>query len=137
VENDTSYAIHAGGIDLVDMDRFSEVSERFGSGLIGRVLSESEWTRMPPEGPDTHRHVAAFFGMKESTVKVLGGLPSGGSLTDIRIGPSLWHGGPRPAELTGTIAGRLGPGTRLVVQHHDLAPGLGVAWAFAISRVAR
>jgi phosphopantetheinyl transferase (holo-ACP synthase) len=96
------------GVDLVDQQRFALAVRRTGPALLRHVFDGSEWTA-PPERSEAVPDEAELaglgrrFGIKESVVKVAGGLPAGGRYRDILVGGAGVQG-VRTIDLHGALA---------------------------------
>ena len=122
VGHDIIYA----GVDLVDERRLEQAFQRCGTGLERRVFAASE--RAAGTDPGT---AAGLFGIKESVVKLAGGLPTGGRLMDIALDQSGSSGG--LVRLTGAL-GEWADDHRVQVVggYLPVAPGLTLSWTLAL-----
>jgi hypothetical protein len=93
--------IHTAGVDLVDVARFRTAVARSGEPFLRRVFGQRERAAVSPEPERRIAELAALFGVKESVVKAIGGMPVGGRYADIGTAVS-------GAGITG--AGTTGPG---------------------------
>jgi len=121
-------AVVAAGCDLVDIDRLELALSRVGPALGRRLFG----SRTDHVGVD-RASAAGVFGVQESVVKLTGGLPTGGRLSDISLDKSAG---------TVALAGALADwadrrGLTVVGGYRPLAPGLTVSWALALSGGAR
>jgi phosphopantetheinyl transferase (holo-ACP synthase) len=90
----------AAGVDLVDRDRLARAVRRTGDPFIRRVLTDDEHDRFQ----DDPAGFATVFGIKESVVKMLRGLPTGMTLRHIALrGPPDRPGAPIEVRLTGAL----------------------------------
>lgn len=126
--------VRAAGLDVVDVDRLALAVRRSGPRLLDRLFDDRE--RAACADGQHAAIMAGLFGIKESVVKVLGGLPRGASYRDVSIdvdavGP---HSGPLPVRLSGVLADQR---PSLTVGAHTLvADGLVVSWALALRNEA-
>jgi hypothetical protein len=108
-------SIRAAGVDLCDAERLRLAVERTGPALAGRVFTAEERSACA-DGADPTA-TAILFGIKESVIKLVGGLPPGTGFRDIQIGVGAGTGGsagegldgPLPVRLGGGLAGLAGP----------------------------
>lgn len=73
----------AGGVDLVDLDRIDALYQTWGERLLVRLCGEQERTAL--ESLPTSLWIgglALAFGLKESVMKSVKGIPPGGLFTD-------------------------------------------------------
>ncbi|MEU4392668.1 4'-phosphopantetheinyl transferase superfamily protein [Kribbella sp. NPDC023855] len=75
------------GVDVIDHDRFALAFRRTGPALLRRVFDDSErsgtdWSR---DGDELTR-LGRLFGIKESVIKIAGGLPAGAGYRSIVVG---------------------------------------------------
>src|SRR5436190_5549674 len=80
-----SPGVRAAGVDLVDVARFRRAVERSGEPFVRRVFAEQERAAVSTDADRRVVELAAMFGVKESVVKAIGGMPLGGSYADIRV----------------------------------------------------
>lgn len=123
--------IRAGGIDLVDLARLSRAVRRSGTPLIQRVLLPAE-----QELVDAADGAAfgALFGIKESVIKAVGGLPRGSGFHDIEV-TAVPHPGSDPVgvELHGVLHGwARRRRVRLWAACEQLTASLYLTWAVAV-----
>ncbi|WP_225729183.1 MULTISPECIES: 4'-phosphopantetheinyl transferase superfamily protein [unclassified Nocardia] len=117
--------IHRAGIDLGDVARIDVAVRRRGDDLARRVCTTAELAALD----DPIAGLTALFSMKESVVKVLGGMPRGGRYTDIDIGPAAEV---RPIALRGEFARWADRNAvTLVAGYTEVAPRLLLSWALA------
>nr|ANY57962.1 MtcC 4'-phosphopantetheinyl transferase [uncultured bacterium] len=118
----------SAGIDLVDTRRLELAFRRSGPALARRLFGTgAAAVAADPAG------AAGMFGVQESVVKLAGGLPAGGRLSDIsfdRAGAQV------------TLTGAVGDwarrhGVDVVGGYRTLRPGLTVSWALALAGGAR
>lgn len=76
--------IHAAGLDITDVRRFRGAVERSHGLLIRRVFSARE--RAEWAAGAGMAELASAFGIKESVVKIVGGMPRGARYADISVG---------------------------------------------------
>lgn len=114
--------VHHGGVDLVDGARLHRALGRYGERLRHRLFGAGD--EIDPADADA---VAGVFGIKESVVKAMGGLPRGGRLADIRVRPdgAVWLDG----ELAGWARERR---MDLLGGYAALRPGVTLSWALAV-----
>jgi phosphopantetheinyl transferase (holo-ACP synthase) len=75
------------GVDVIDHDRFALALRRTGPALVRRVFDDTErsgtdWSR---DGDELTR-LGRLFGIKESVIKIAGGLPAGAGYRSIVVG---------------------------------------------------
>lgn len=122
--------IAAAGVDLVDAAKLSAARARWSGRLEDRLFTARERAAL---GVDD-AVVAVAFGIKESVIKLLGGLPPGGRFHDIEVErtDTGWlvglHGGLASAESTA--------GQTLVVGSLQPAGLPPVVWAAALESSA-
>jgi phosphopantetheinyl transferase (holo-ACP synthase) len=120
----------AAGVDLVDRDRLARAVRRTGDPFVRRVLTDDEhdFVQNDPAG------FATVFGIKESVVKMLRGLPAGMTLRHIALrGPPDRPGAPIEIRLTGVLrpwAQR--HGVRIFASSTDVTEQLALALCVAI-----
>ncbi|TJZ59238.1 4'-phosphopantetheinyl transferase superfamily protein [Streptomyces piniterrae] len=103
--------LHSAGVDLVDLCRWERAVERCGDSLAQRYFTAEErrtareWATDDRSAADVLGHL---FGVKESVVKMAGGLPPGARLADISVGipDDGWGRGPWTVRLDGPLAHR-------------------------------
>jgi holo-[acyl-carrier protein] synthase len=132
------------GVDVIDHDRFALAIRRTGPALLRRVFDDSErsGTDEPGEGnaPELTR-LGRLFGIKESVIKVAGGLPTGAGYRDIVVGEA-GDDGVRTIELGGelarwarhhqvTLIGGVLPAGRVLPTGDPSMPHLDLCWAAA------
>jgi phosphopantetheinyl transferase (holo-ACP synthase) len=124
--------VSAAGVDLCDAGKLGRAVARTGAGLAERVFDERE--RAACAGGADLAATALLFGVKESVIKLVGGLPSGAAFRDIRIGDS-WR---LPVTLTGGLAGWAATHPVEIVAGGRPLPDLDVVlcWALATEEVA-
>jgi len=129
----------SAGVDLVDQDRFALAARRTGPTFLHHVFDDTEFPGVPSSGgvPDGRRlaDLGRLFGIKESVVKVVGGLPAGGRYRDIVVSDP-GADGVRTIELRGCLT------DWVVSRHVELVggvladgfplPALDLCWAVAI-----
>lgn len=71
------------GVDLVEIPRFTLALKRSGQGFLERVFQASELAEAQRTGTTQIPDLAIRFALKESLIKALGGLPSGGLFREI------------------------------------------------------
>lgn len=77
--------IHGIGIDIVEVARIQEASDRWGARFERRVYTHQELTYCG-DAPSRYWRLAARFAAKEATLKALGtGLTSGMRWQDVEI----------------------------------------------------
>lgn len=77
--------IHGIGIDIVEVARIQEASDRWGARFEQRVYTHQELTYCG-DAPSRYWRLAARFAAKEATLKALGtGLTSGMRWQDVEI----------------------------------------------------
>jgi phosphopantetheinyl transferase (holo-ACP synthase) len=125
---------YAAGVDLCDAGRLGLAVARTGPALARRVFDDRE--RAACTGGADPAKTALLFGVKESVIKLVGGLPSGAALRDIRIGVD--DSGDLPVTLSGGLAGWAAAHPVEIVAGGLPLPDLGVVlcWALATEEVA-
>jgi phosphopantetheinyl transferase (holo-ACP synthase) len=114
------------GVDLVDEKHLEQALQRWGRQLHRRIFAASE--RAAGTDPGT---AAGLFGIKESVVKLAGGLPTGGRLMDIALDRSVSSGG--LVRLTGALGDWAGEHrVQVVGGYAPVAPGLTLSWTLAL-----
>jgi len=77
------------GVDVIDHDRFALAVRRTGPALLRRVFDDSERAgtgeSFDGNAPDLTR-LGRLFGIKESVIKIAGGLPAGAGYRSIVVG---------------------------------------------------
>lgn len=135
VESPHGAPVYAAGIDLVDVDRLGLAMRRSGPRLLHRLFDERE--RMAcAEGSDPVG-MAHLFGIKESVVKVIGGLPRGASYRDVVIDVDGPDGtGSFPVRLAGPLADWRSAHPTGAITGGGTATdhGIVVSWALALGR---
>jgi phosphopantetheine--protein transferase-like protein len=126
--------VEAAGVDLVDVHRLARAIDRSGHRLVRRLFDAHE-QEVCAAGQDRDA-TAALFGIKESVVKVVGGLSTGARYADISIGPvgndidnSAWL----RVQLRGELA-RWAEAHRVevIAGTAPLREGLRLSWALAL-----
>lgn len=127
--------IASAGIDLVDTRRFALAVSRSGPGFVRRLFGPAERAALPSGSTaGGAEHLAAAFGLKESVVKLIGGLPPGASFSDIVTSPLTSGAVTRPS-LGGVLAGWADQyDVDLVGGVKPVGDGLVLAWTFALTR---
>src|SRR2546423_8390633 len=74
--------IRAAGVDLCDAGKLGRAVARTDGGLARRVFGDRE--RAACAGGADPTATALLFGVKESVIKLLGGLPAGPGVRDIQ-----------------------------------------------------
>ena len=130
VDTPSGHGVHSGGVDLVDVDRLGLAVIRSGPPLLRRLFDADE--RGACADGAQPAAAAGLFGIKESVVKVVGGLPRGASYRDVSIGVGT-DGAHLPVRLSGELA-RWADAHRVeVIAGSAPRPnGVVVAWALAL-----
>jgi holo-[acyl-carrier protein] synthase len=123
--------IHSGGLDLVDIDRLGRAVDRCGPPFLRRLFDADE--REACGGGADPVATAALFGIKESVVKILGGLPPGTGYRDFSIDV-----GSREAYLPVRFRGELARwteahGVGVIAGSAPRGHGVVLSWALALS----
>jgi hypothetical protein len=100
-------SVRAAGVDLCDADRLRLAVERTGPALARRVFTAEERSACA-DGADPTA-TAILFGIKESVIKLIGGLPAGTGFRDIRIGVGCDLNGPTGLNGPTALNGPNGP----------------------------
>jgi phosphopantetheinyl transferase (holo-ACP synthase) len=121
------------GVDLGDAARLGLAVRRSGDGLARRVLTAAEFAeRGEFDAGARVGQLTTAFSVKESVVKVLGGMPRGGRYRDVAVGPP-GPGGVRRIDLRGEFdRWATHRGARLVAGAVPLAPHLVLTWVLAL-----
>lgn len=120
--------VRAAGVDVVDVARLGLALRRIGPALEHRICTPAELAGLDPEPRARLRDLAVVFGIKESVLKAVGGIPRGGRFVDIdTTGPGdvielTGATGARAAELGVHLVGGASAGP-------DAPDGTVVAWA--------
>jgi len=128
--------IYSAGVDLVEVARIRRAILRSGEPFVRRVFGERERAAVSREPDERIVELAALFGVKESVVKAMGGMPLGGNYADICVDVPD-SGSARAVRLTGELA-------HWARQHQvevlaGSAPagdGMLLSWALALARDA-
>jgi holo-[acyl-carrier protein] synthase len=130
-----SRGVQSAGVDLVDVARFRRAVERSGEPFVRRVFAEQERAAVSTDADRRVVELAALFGVKESVVKAIGGMPRGGSYADIRVEAGA-AGSRRAIQLAGEF-GRWATGRRVdfVAGSAPAGDGMLLAWALAVTTV--
>jgi hypothetical protein len=147
-------AVHAAGVDLGDVNRLHAAIDRSGPALVRRLFDADE--RAAVRGGDDEAGTAALFGIKESVVKVVGGMPAGGRYRDIQIdlsglggsggldatGQPVPTGTSIPAQTPVRLGGELARwadehGVEVTAGGTPFVDGLVLAWALAVPADSR
>lgn len=124
-----------GGVDLADSVRLAKAVTRSGRAILERAFTEWELATIAGSGSPFFTEAAALFSVKESVVKAVGGLPAGGRLRDIEVGPPVDGTMTRELRLHGEVRdqvaasghGRLSTGTTAWGERLVLGWAVGVA----------
>ncbi len=81
-ESSVAGGITTAGVDLTDRAKLLAARDRWRGALEARVFSPEERDRLPLYDDAVF---CAAFGLKESVIKVLGGLPKGANFQDILL----------------------------------------------------
>lgn len=124
----------AAGVDLVDADRLRRAVERSGERLVRRLFDTDE--RAACAAGEDRQATAGLFGIKESVVKVVGGLSDGARYADMSIG-ALGNGIDSPAWLPVRLRGELARWAEahqveVIAGTAPLGEGLRLSWALAL-----
>lgn len=132
VGNPSREPVRAAGIDLLDVGRFELAAGRCGEWLERRLLHNAERAALATEPARRLHEFGCLFGIKESVLKALGGIPHGGRYPQIEVRP------PRPGRagtvrLHGELA-RLAHGqeVRLLAGALPVRNSLVLSWAVAL-----
>lgn len=131
------------GVDVVDHDRFALAIRRTGPAFVRRVFDDSErsGTDWSADGDELTR-LGRLFGIKESVVKIAGGLPAGAGYRSIVVGEAD-DDGVRTIELGDALArwarreqvklvGGVRPAGRVLPAGDPSMPHLDLCWAAAM-----
>jgi phosphopantetheine--protein transferase-like protein len=125
--------IRSAGVDLADERRMRTAVARRGQDIIRRIFTESERAEMSADAQARFAELTAMFGVKESVVKLLGGLPHGSRYQDIVVSP-LTPGRVSSVRLRGVLAGWADEReVVLVAAAVPVAEHLALAWAAALT----
>jgi phosphopantetheinyl transferase (holo-ACP synthase) len=125
---------HAG-IDLLDVPRLGLAVSRTGPPLERRICTETERSGLPDDPQHRLLALARIFSVKESALKVLGGMPRGAGFHD------LCTGDPHAPRAVLTLTGEAGRkadllGVALLADSRPLHAGLLVSWAVGVPATA-
>lgn len=120
------------GVDLLDVRRLGRAATRSGPALERRICTRAELSGLPEHPGQRLRELSRIFSIKESAVKVLGGMPGGATFRDLcTAAPHPHHGAltvhgeaARRAELLGVS---------LLTGSQELDAGLLLSWAIAVA----
>lgn len=123
----------SAGVDLVDVQRLGRAVDTCGPALMHRLFDADERAACADGAEETA--TAVLFGIKESVIKVIGGMPPGGRFRDIRIGLGA-QGPDQDARLLVRLEGELARWSgrddgALVAGSLPYADDLVVSWALA------
>jgi phosphopantetheinyl transferase (holo-ACP synthase) len=79
--------VDSAGVDLADERRLGIALHRRGPDLVRRIFTACECAATSADPETRLTELTAIFGVKESVVKVLGGLPPGSRYRDIVVAP--------------------------------------------------
>lgn len=128
----------SAGLDLVDVHRIGRLMRQYGSMFELRVGTTVEVERLPDDPDARIRGLAGLFGVKESVIKALGGIPERGRFTDIAVGE------PKASSVAVALHGAMADhadraGIRTVsggiVDGADFGLGWQLAWAVGLRGV--
>ena len=122
--------IRTAGVDLTDRAKLVAARHRWKGALEARIFSAEERDRLQL---DDDAVFCAAFGIKESVIKVLGGLPRGAGFQDIHLDRTDlgWGVGLRGRAAASGAATSVGP---MVCDAREW-PGMPpLAWAAATAR---
>ncbi|MBP2055642.1 phosphopantetheine--protein transferase-like protein [Streptomyces griseochromogenes] len=129
--------IHSAGVDLVDLCRWERAMERCGDALAQRYFTAEERRtarERATEGRSAADILGHLFGVKESVVKMAGGLPPTARLADIcvEIPEGTWDRRPWPVRLSGALADwACARRVDVVASSGPLTDRMTLAWAAA------
>jgi holo-[acyl-carrier protein] synthase len=124
--------IHSAGVDLVDVTRFRRAVTRSGEPFVRRVFGERERAGVSRDPDQRIFDLAALFGVKESVVKAIGGMPLGGNWADICV-QAGGGGSTYTVRLYGELAGwARRHGVELIAGSAPAGDGLLLCWALAL-----
>lgn len=138
VEGAGERGIHSAGVDLADVDRFQRAVDRSDGRLLRRVFDDSELDSAATAVADRGALFTGLFSMKESVVKVLGGLPPGGRYRDISLGDTTADAEPETSVHPVRMSGVLGQWAdsrvvEVIAGNFVFANGLVLSWALALT----
>jgi phosphopantetheine--protein transferase-like protein len=129
--------IHAAGVDVVDVARIRRAVLRSGELFVRRVFGERERAAVSREPDRRIVELAALFGVKESVVKAMGGMPLGGSYADICVDVPD-SGSARAVRLTGELAHWARQHqVELLAGSAPAGDGVLLSWALALAHDAQ
>lgn len=79
--------VRSAGVDLADERRLGLALVRRGPDIVRRIFTGSERAAVCTDPQARLAELTAMFGVKESVVKILGGLPPGSRYQDIVVEP--------------------------------------------------
>ena len=124
--------ITTAGMDLTDRAKLLAARDRWKGALEARIFSPEERDRLPLHDDAVF---CAAFGIKESVIKILGGLPRGAGFSDIQLDRTESRLG-RPAPRA-AVFGDATPRGSMVCDALEW-PGMpSVAWAAAMTEQRR
>jgi phosphopantetheinyl transferase (holo-ACP synthase) len=120
------------GIDLLDVPRLGRAATRSGPVLERRICTRTELSGLPEHPRQRLTELSRIFSIKESAVKVLGGMPGGASFRDLCTAGSHPHGA--TLALRGEAARRADLlGVSLLTGSQELDACLLLSWAIAMA----
>jgi holo-[acyl-carrier protein] synthase len=129
--------LRTAGVDLLDVGRFELAQHRCGEWLERRVCSPAERDELPADHAERRHQFGCLFSIKESVLKAIGGIPSGGRFPDMTVSPPR-RGQVSEVRLTGETARRAEQlGVRLVAGALPIHDGLVLSWALALEENPR
>jgi holo-[acyl-carrier protein] synthase len=126
--------IHSAGVDLVDVGRIRRAVIRSGEPFVRRVFGERERAAVSRDPERRIAELAALFGVKESVVKAMGGMPLGGNYADITVDVA-----PSGSACTVQLRGELARWARrhqveILAGSAPAGEGMLLSWALALGR---
>jgi phosphopantetheinyl transferase (holo-ACP synthase) len=120
------------GIDLLDVHRLGRAATRTGPHLERRICTRTELSSLPDHPRHRLIELARIFSIKESAVKVLGGMPRGATFRDLCTAGSRSQ--PYIVALSGEAARRADLlDVRLLAGSQELDARLLLSWAIGVA----
>jgi phosphopantetheinyl transferase (holo-ACP synthase) len=136
VGNPLATPLRTAGLDLLDVPRFQLAALRCGEWLERRLLSGAERAALSTDPVRRLHEFGCVFSVKESVLKALGGIPSGGRYPQIEVEPPS-RGQAGAVRLRGALAELAAQReVRLLAGALPVRDGLVLSWALALQESA-